>query len=709
MSDQRHAPRNIPDVSNQRSSAVSSAREAPKVLVVDDDPSILLLMRETLSNSGFDVAVASAGREAIDICPAFAPDLVLLDINMPGMDGIEACAEIRQQSKRDFPIVMVTSVDDAVSIQRAFAAGASDFIVKPVNWPLFQRRLDQILDEWRRLRKFNERNVQLRLLEKVAPERVMLVSRSGRIMEDLKHRADSRASQELQYDTLEDLYGSEIARRFKQRISGVLKTSSNNTLRFVVHEHGVTTDYEAQFLVDGRDRVIVVVQYAGAETRARDEMYDLAYYDSASDLPNKHLFDKSANEALIDAKLREGPLTFVCVSFDEFTELDQLDRESLLTIARRLFDGFSNCLPLVHLGAEGSPVPVARVESNQFMFILQGTVPEHDLRAVCETIAGGFAAPVDVGPPIPKISPRMGVARFPADGADCKEIVHAARSAMLEACEKCDVVCFNSLTASNDDVDMLDYGNELRQAMDNGQLDLHYQPRISLKTGEVICVEALLRWNHPMRGFVDPAELLYLAKATGLIAELGDWVLQKACEEAERWTSSPAPRVSVNLSKQEFMRQDLAGRVIEMLTRTGLAPDRLELEITESALLGHQNGLADLNALQDAGVEIALDDFGTGLSSLSSLKTYPISALKIDSSFVSTLTGDSDDQAICEVIITIADKLNMKSVAEGVETEEQLAFLRDRGCDEAQGFHICKPLPANEIQDFLSAPCNGGG
>jgi len=220
--------------------------------------------------------------------------------------------------------------------------------------------------------------------------------------------------------------------------------------------------------------------------------------------------------------------------------------------------------------------------------------------------------------------------------------------------------------------------------------------------GAITCVEALLRWNHPMRGLVDLKELLNLAKATGLIVPLGNWVLRTACEEAQRWQCDPLPRISVNLSQQEFTRQDLADRVIEILNHTGLNPGRIDLELTEAALLRTKNGLADLETLKSLGIGLVLDDFGTGHSSLANLKLYPIDALKIDRSFVCDLPGNEKDAAVCEVIITMAHKLGMKAVAEGVETEEQLNFLRDRGCDEFQGFHICRPLPADEIEGYLN-------
>lgn len=671
-------------------------------MVVDDDAGLQHVMQETLAAAGFNVAVAASGVEAIEVCSVFKPDLVLLDINMPLMDGIEACAEIRRRNDRSFPIIMVTSVDDAVSIQRAFDAGANDFILKPVNWPLFQRRLDSVLTEWNRSREIGESNKRVQLLQKVAPEIAIMVSRSGLIIEDLKHRPEPRCVDPTSpQQSLEDLFGADVAHRFKQRISGVLKTGRHNSLKFSRTEHGVNSDYEAQFLVDGRDRVIVVVQHVAVDTEAQREIHDLAYCDFTTNLPNRHFFRRHAEEALVDARLHGRTLTFVRLCFDNISSQDLTDCNLMQAIAQRLSECLEHCGGVLQIGKRDDSARVAHIEANRFMFTLLDTPSGIDAGTLCDQLVQAFAGPIESKSASITISPVLGVGTYPTDGEDLQTVMHAADAAMREAQETGKTVCFNSQTMTTEVVAALDYGNELRQAMEEGQLELYYQPRLSMPDGSITCVEALLRWNHPMRGFVGMSELLHLAKATGLIVPLGDWVLFTACEEAQRWQCAPLPRVSVNLSQQEFTRQDLADRVIDILDRTGLAPHRIDLELTERALLRTENGRADLETLKALGVGLVLDDFGTGHTSLACLKQYPIDVLKIDSSFVRDLPDSEADAAICEVIITIAHKFGMKVVAEGVETQEQLEFLQHRGCDEFQGFHLCRPMPANEIGAYL--------
>jgi EAL domain-containing protein (putative c-di-GMP-specific phosphodiesterase class I)/PleD family two-component response regulator len=679
---------------------------APRVVVVDDDPGMRLLLRETLSAAGFKVVVAASGREAIDVCAEFGPDLVLLDINMPGMDGIEACAEIRKSNERQFPIVMVTSVGDAVSIREAFNAGANDFILKPVRWPLFERRLDSILAEWNRSQELDESNKRVQLLEKVAPEMAIMVSRSGQIIEDLKERPSTEfADPGITNQSLEDLFGADITKRFKQQISGVLKTGQQKSLEFSRTEQNASADYEAQFLVDGRDRVIVVVQHVTIDREARREIHDLAYCDFITNLPNRRSFERYGEEALVDVRLHGQSLIFVSLCFEDLSSRELASRNLMLAIASRLGDCLEDCSGVLQIGSSENAGRVAHIDTNQFMFVLVDTPGGIDASTAASQLEKGFVSPIESESEQQSesmvILPVMGVSTYPADGDDLQALMHAANAAMHEAQETGKTVCFNSQAEGAQSIGTLDYGNELRQAMADGQLELYFQPRMSKPDGAITCVEALLRWNHPMRGFVGMSELLHLAKATGLIVPLGDWVLFTACEEARRWQGGSAPRVSVNLSQQEFTRQDLAERVIETLNRTGLAPNQIDLEVTERALLRAENGRADLESLKELGVGLVLDDFGTGHTSLALLKQYPLDALKIDSSFVRDLPGNEADAAICEIIITIAHKFGMKAVAEGVETREQLEFLQQRGCDEFQGYHVCRPMPANEIGDYL--------
>ena len=246
--------------------------------------------------------------------------------------------------------------------------------------------------------------------------------------------------------------------------------------------------------------------------------------------------------------------------------------------------------------------------------------------------------------------------------------------------------------------------HELRHAMERNQLVLHYQPQVDLKTGKVLGVEALLRWRHPKLGLIAPSEFISLAEETGLIIAIGQWVMQTATAQAKAWQAEGlAPlRMAINLSPRQFVEQGIIGMIANILERCGLAPRYLELEITENLIMKNmENTVATLEVLKAMGVQLAIDDFGTGYSSLSYLKRFPIDRLKIDQSFVRDITTNPDDAAITLAIIAMAHSMKLKVIAEGVETEEQLNYLKSHSCDEMQGYYFSPPLPADKIATIL--------
>ena len=678
--------------------AANEPCQPPRVLVVDDDPSLRLLMRETLATAGFEVTEAASGAEALQQSGEHSPDLVLLDINMPQMDGVVACRHMRERARNDFPIIMVASVDDADSIRHAFEAGATDFILKPVNWPLFQRRLDSVVSEWNRAQEFDASSRHAGLFEKVVPEQVMLVARSGEIIRDLKSRGEPDASAPTM---LEQVYGPEIGERMQQRILGVLTTGRHNNLEFTMALHGAFRNFEAQFLVESGDRVIVVVQDVTGADQERSEIYDLAYFDSGTSFPNRHLFMRAAGEAVTGARLRGVSPVLFSLAFDNLPDSQTDDRRLMRTIAKRLNGCLSHFGNVLKMGRPDDAVRAARVDSNHFMFVLQQDHNGSDTRLICDRIFREMAGQLSLDSGTVTIVPRLGIARFSNAGDDLAGVMHSARTAMLEALEHNKPFINRSLGSAARQTTGRDYANELRGALERDQLELFFQPRLAMPAGRVTSVEALLRWNHPALGFVDIRELLSVAGDNELILPIGDWVFHRACEIASRWQIEPRPRLSINLSQQEFARPDLANRVIAGLAETGLDPAGIELELTESTLLRTPDDVSDLRRLKDTGVRLVIDDFGTGHSSLANLRQYPVDALKIDHSFIQGLPGNDKDVAVCRVIVTMAHLFGMKAVAEGVETEAQLELLLSLGCDEFQGFHLCRPLPASEIEQYL--------
>jgi EAL domain-containing protein (putative c-di-GMP-specific phosphodiesterase class I) len=330
-----------------------------------------------------------------------------------------------------------------------------------------------------------------------------------------------------------------------------------------------------------------------------------------------------------------------------------------------------------------------------------------DAGTVAQRILDIVAAPFNIGGHELFVTCCIGIALYPADGTARDPILKAAAVSMRHAKrERRDSYRYFSKELNAQSLDRLSLETELRRAIERGELELFYQPKVDLKSNRLVGAEALVRWRHPQRGMVSPGDFIPLAEETGLIIPLGQWVLNTACQQVRTWEAAgrQPPRVSVNVSSHQFRQRTLARDVQAALSGSGIAARHLCLELTESAIMEHaQDNVRTLMALKDSGVSLSIDDFGTGYSSLSYLKRFPIDEIKIDRSFVSGVERDKDNAAIVTAVIAMAHSLGLRVVAEGVETPLELAYLLQQGCDECQGFLYSRPLPAADFGALLMA------
>jgi EAL domain-containing protein (putative c-di-GMP-specific phosphodiesterase class I) len=350
---------------------------------------------------------------------------------------------------------------------------------------------------------------------------------------------------------------------------------------------------------------------------------------------------------------------------------------------------------------------VARLSGDEFALVLADMGHVNDAIHVAQKILDVFRIPFLVSGHELFVTASMGITLYPFDDRGAQDLLRNADVAMYRAKEsgKNNFQFYVAeMTASA--TERLSLETDLRSALDRGELSLHYQPIADGKSGHIIGMEALLRWNHPVRGMISPALFIPLAEETGFIIPIGEWVLRTACEQCRAWQELgfPSLHVAVNLSSRQFHQRDLPASIYHILQETGLNPLDLDLEITEGLVM-HQaeSSINTLRELKAMDMRISIDDFGTGYSSLSYLKRFPIDVLKIDQSFVRDIPGDADDAAIASTIITMAHSLGLKVVAEGVETKEQLNFIREHGCDAMQGYFLSKPLPADQFESFLKS------
>ena len=423
----------------------------------------------------------------------------------------------------------------------------------------------------------------------------------------------------------------------------------------------------------------------------------LAHHDAMTHLPNRLLLRVRVDHSAAQARRSGGSLALLVLGLDGFQAVnDSLGHlagdEVLRTVAARLVSG-------VH-----SSDTVARLSGDEFAVLLEN-VDAREAGRTARTLLEGLSRPMASRGAEVVLTGSAGISLFPGDGADFDSLLGHANIALHRAKETGrNGTEFYTADLTRRATERFAVEGDLRRAIRRRELSLLFQPQVSLRTGEGVGVEALVRWQHPERGLLMPKDFIRVAEESGLIEQMGEWALRATCAQARAWQAEglPSLRVAVNLSPREIPRAALVENVASALGETGLSPEKLELEITEGFLMERPDDALDtLMALKALGVTLAIDDFGTGFSSLSHLKHYPVDRLKIDQSFVHDITINPDDEAIVRSIITLGRGLNLKVVAEGVETEEQSAFLRSHRCDEAQGFLIGRPLPAEEMGRFV--------
>ncbi len=434
--------------------------------------------------------------------------------------------------------------------------------------------------------------------------------------------------------------------------------------------------------------------------RFEERLHYLAHHDLLTGLPNRALLLDRLHQALARAHWNRRTLAVLFLDLDRFKNIND-------TLGHDLGDRLLQALAGRLSGCVRDGDTVSRLGGDEIAILLEDVAHTDDIANVARKILTAFDRPFSVNGHELFIAASIGISVYPHDGEDATTLLKHADIAMYRAKQQGGgQYTFFSAEMTAASAERLRLENDLRQGLARGEFLLYYQPLVALRTGAVVGVEALLRWQHPRLGLLAPAHFIELAEETGLIVPLGEWALREACRQAKAWldsTSLPdALRVAENVSGRQFRQQQLADIVAQTLAKTALSPNRLAIELTESTLIQHlKHTEATLERLHEMGVAILLDDFGTGYSSLSYLKRFPITALKIDRSFVRDITHDPDDAAIVTAITTMAHHLGIEVIAEGVETREQLEFLRRCECDAMQGYYLSQPLPAETARNVL--------
>jgi len=694
--------------------SMTKERKLPLILVADDDPTVLALSATTLQVAGFDSIGFPDGSAMLEEFDRIDPDLVLLDIEMPGMDGLNICRNLKaRESGKNTPVIMITGHSDAEAVDQAFAAGAQDFINKPIPWSVLPHRIRQVLrtrDALHEIRATDSRN---RALLQAIPDLIFVLSADGRILDYLSGPRPESATLPANYGggSMASLLPPTVVRKARKYIAIALATKEPQVFDHTLYNH--QRFFETRLIAQNDNTVLAIVREITTRKKSEAKIHQLAYHDNLTGLPNRQFFAKRLRQAIRYAREHNQKLATLYLDLDRFKRINDtlghgVGDALLKAVAKRLDRCVRGADSVTRIKTDGpNSVRLARLGGDEFVILIEDIDDEDQVSKVADRIRKALTAPFKYQGHQFIITPSIGIAIFPDDSQEREGLLANADMAMYQAKSAGrNNYRFYSGTMNRRSLDRLDMENELQHAIKNQLFKLHYQPKVNLSNFNTVGVEALLRWHHPEKGWISPSQFIPLAEETGLIIPLGAWVVQQACKQLVDWQNDGLTDISVaiNVSSEQFCHGDLLNSVLNAVESTGIPGQSLELEITESLLMKNvEETVTALRIFKDAGIRISVDDFGTGYSSLSYLKQFPLDSLKIDRSFVQDLHNNNDDAAICAAILAMAKELGLSVVAEGVEFEEQLDFLRKHGCDQIQGFFISKPLPPDELKDFVLA------
>ena len=539
------------------------------------------------------------------------------------------------------------------------------------------------------------------LLSEHAWDIMLFLSREGRVLEanDAALRAYGYCRDEILTKTLYDLRTPEESGDIDAKIS---KAENQSILYETVHRRSDGTPFPVEASLQGTDiggtkLWLAIMRDISDRKRAEETINHLAYHDPLTDLPNRILFYDRLTVAMATARRNGHMLAVMFLDLDRFKYVNDM-------MGHAVGDQLLNIVARQLVKCVRRNDTVARIGGDEFTILLPQIKQEGDAAKVAGNLNEILKKPWRVNNSEVQITASIGIALFPNDGEDAEILTANADTAMYRAKEDGNNYQFYTSVMNIKTFERMTMEQDLKKAIEAGDLVVHYQPQVDIRTGCIVGVEALVRWQHPEKGLIFPGNFISMAEDTGLIVPIGEFVLRTACRQTKVWQSEGfAPmRLAVNLSARQFRQKDLVETITSVLAETGMDPSLLELEITEStAMQEMDSSIKILKQLREMGINIAIDDFGTGYSSLNYLRRFPITTLKIDRSFVRDVLTDVEDAAIVATIIVLSQNMKLKVIVEGVETAEQMAFFSQQECFEMQGYLFSEPVPADQIRVFL--------
>tara|TARA_R110002110_G_scaffold415697_2_gene653851 strand:+ start:16959 stop:19094 length:2136 start_codon:yes stop_codon:yes gene_type:complete len=689
------------------------------MLAVDDDPGSLLLAETFFTSEGYTVATALSGADALARIDEIAPDIILLDIIMPGMDGFQVCREIRRRPRfKNTPIIVLTSLNETDAEQRAFAIGAWDFVSKPVNWSAlayrarFALRAAGVVAIQRSADRF------ARVINQSPDEILVFAAETHALLDEnisaLRNLGYGKA--ELQGRNFAELLHNGSASGLDAMLDQVRLHQQEKFSLQMRRKDGSVYPTEGTLLYSEDDDpsvFIAILQDISERQRIQQELHRLAHYDEMTGLGNRRLLEQQAVKLLARAA-RQGNRCAVCMlDLDGIRHINDtlgpaVGDSLIRQVSSRLAAAVRPCDLVARdesLGLENLGMQLARFGGDEFVVVLSDFSDTLDAARVADRILGTIAEPCEL-PQDARLSltASMGISVYPDDGDNFDVLVQRAHMAMFDAKQSGrNRYAFYTEEHNRKVFSRLQLESELRAALRNNEFELHFQPLVDNALQRVVGAECLLRWRHP-DGLRYPDGFIPLAEETGLILPLGDWVLEAAVSQLSAWADRlPEPfDLSINVSALQVRDAAFLDHTRQLLETNPDAARHLVFELTESSLVEDMESTARwLRDLRALGVRIAIDDFGTGYSGLHYLVRLPVQTLKIDRMFVAGIDRDAEQAAVVSAIFQMARALRMEVVVEGVETLEQLQIVAAMGACDIQGWLISKALPADKFDAFL--------
>jgi len=689
-------------------------------LVVDDD--ISAQVRSTLENTGYTVFEAEDGASTLAIFQEKLPELVLLDVMLPDTSGMEVCAAIRAlPAGRHTPVVMVAGLEDTGIISRTFDAGATNVIAKPINLPFLGQRAKywlhsgallagEIRDMQRRLfsaQKFArlchwDKNLDTGAFHLTCAEPRMFGLTLNCCYDDLFAAIDANKRDKARRQIDEACAADQpFMVEYPVRLS-------NGESRIILNQGEVILDDVRQ-----QRLAVGVIQDITELKQAEDRIRYLAFYDNLTGLANRTLFREHWIKARSQAQRANRMVAVFFIDLDHFKRInDSLGHpagdRALVAVAERMKLIFRHSDVIARASDHFTPLSlISRTGGDEFTILAAEITSLDDIGHLAERIIDAMNEPVRIDDQLVTLTASVGISVYPNDGDDIDTLLKNADIAMYEAKRRGrNKYQFYQHAMNEENRLRFLLSNRLRQAIDNRELILHYQPQFSVADGRLTGCEALVRWQDPERGLVLPSEFLPFAEESGLIRLINDLVLQHACQQAAKLVEAgvfAGCRMAINISGDKVNFPLLRRNILRTLTATGLPPEYLEIELTERVMMENISEAKEiLQDLKDHGVSIALDDFGTGYSALSHLRLFPLTTLKIDKSFIKHMDDSINGRELLSAIIGIAKCFNLKVIAEGIETAQQMNVLTNMQCDEAQGFHLSRPITITALEELLN-------